>query len=108
EVLADAVLRWAGIGPLDTEPVLDARSLAGMVDAAGRIGPPNWFARGRRLVAERCSRQLVTRARERDDDAPLGRLARFEEDGRPLPTEVAAVELLNLLRPTVAVARFVA
>ena len=40
--------------------------------------------------------------------SPLNVVARFRgRDGRLLDTEVATVELLNLLRPTVAVARYV-
>lgn len=108
EVLADAVLRWAGVGTLDTEPALGTGPLASMVDNAGRFGPPNWAARVRRMRTEHRARQLVERARRRSGDTPLDHLAHAEEDGELLPVGVAAVELLNLLRPTVAVGRFVA
>jgi fatty-acid peroxygenase len=108
EVLTDAVLRWSGVGTVATEPTLGPDAFTSMIDNAGRFGPPNWVARVRRMRSERRARELVERARGRDDDLPLDRIARFEQNGQPLPTPVAAVELLNLLRPTVAVARFVA
>lgn len=106
-VLTDAVLRWSGVGTVATEPRLGPDAFTSMIDNAGRFGPPNWVARARRLGTERRARELIERARRRRDDRPLDVIARFEELGKPLPTAVAAVELLNLLRPTVAVARFV-
>jgi fatty-acid peroxygenase len=44
-----------------------------------------------------------------DGESPAAAIARHRDaDGRPLDESVAAVELLNLLRPMVATARFVA
>ena len=109
EVLTDAALRWAGVGSIDIEPVLTPSALTSMIDDAGRFGPPNWAARVRRMRTERRARQLVARARAGvpGGDSPLERLAWHEEGGELLPEPIAGVELLNLLRPTVAVARFI-
>jgi fatty-acid peroxygenase len=107
-VLTDAVLRWSGAGTVMTEPALGPQAFTSMIENAGRFGPPNWAARTRRLRSERRAAQLIERARARDEDRPLDRIARFEERGERLPARVAAIELLNLLRPTVAVARYVA
>ena len=41
-------------------------------------------------------------------DSPLDRILQHREGDQPLDDDVAATELLNLLRPTVAVSRFVA
>lgn len=84
-----------------------------MVEHAGSVGPPNWRARARRRSTERWASALVEDARRRGPSSviaptPLDRVAGFRDaDGRPLPLEVAAVELINLLRPVVAIERFV-
>lgn len=105
EVLAHSVATWAGIEP----DAVSAEELTSMIDNAGRIGPVNWAGRLRRQHStERTARGLIEESRRREpDDTPLSRLAHHVEQGEPLPTDVAAVELLNLLRPTVAVARFI-
>jgi fatty-acid peroxygenase len=107
--LTRAVLAWAGIA-------VDAareRTLSGdfdaMVSRAGAVGPLNWAARARRRHTESWARDVVRQRRASSDTTSIaGRLAHHSEDGRLLDEGVAAAELLNLLRPTVAVARYVA
>lgn len=110
--LTEAVCRWAGV-PL-TSRGLERRTeeLAAMVDAAGSFGPRNLRAQLLRQRCERWARTLVDAVRADrlpvDPASALAVLARHrDEDGRPLDLKVAAVELINLLRPTVAVARFI-
>jgi len=108
-LLMRAVCDWAGV-PL---PEADLRrrtdEVAAMFDYAGTVGPKHWWARLARRRSERWMRQVI-------EDIRSGRLRRPENSaawaianhrdlaGNPLPTAVAAVELLNVLRPTVAVA----
>ena len=107
QVLADAVLRWLGLAaPADTRRAL-ARQCAAMIDGAGSFGPRNWRGRILRRGTERWAREVVRTAGVSGipADAPLRTLL---DDPALADDDVAAVELLNLLRPTVAVARFVA
>jgi fatty-acid peroxygenase len=65
-----------------------------------------------RVECERWARKLIAGARagtvSTPADGPLARVARHRGlDGEVLPVESAAVELINLLRPTVAVSRFI-
>lgn len=107
--LARAAFHWVGVMPPPVEERAITAGLRGMIDSAASIGPRNWAARAHRRRVERWAASLVSSARSRGDAVSIvGRLAHHEEDGRPLDVEVAAVELLNLLRPVVAVARFVA
>lgn len=110
-VLTRAALSWAGI-PADR---IDDRDLAGrlaaMVDRASSIGPVNWVARVRRRGAEEWAAELVADVRaarvQADPDSAIRTIADGSDDhGAPLPEEVAAVEVLNLLRPIVAVSRY--
>jgi fatty-acid peroxygenase len=108
--LTVAALRWAGI-PARTEEV-DARTreFDAMVRQAGTVGPPNWSARALRRRTERWAAALIDRQRAEGlapAGSPLAAVAAYEEDGAPLTSDVAAVELINLLRPTTAVGRFV-
>jgi fatty-acid peroxygenase len=83
--------------------------LEAMFEHAGRFGPSNLLAQGRRARAERRARRWIEQARagEAEPGSPLAEVAGWSDAaGRPLPVEIAAVELINLLRPTVAVADF--
>lgn len=106
EALTAGVARVAGLPqPVDTAELTAA--LTSMVENAGRFGPPNWGARARRIATEQTAREWIREARERRDTAtPLGVIAHHRESGELLDEEVAGVELLNLLRPTAAVAHY--
>lgn len=102
-VYGRSVLRWAGID-LSTHEEDDAsRMLACIVDGFGFAGRAYARAVRARLRADRWAEGLVrdVRAGRRtpSDDAPLARIA-----AAPLTARTAGVELLNVLRPTVAVA----
>jgi fatty-acid peroxygenase len=79
------------------------------------VGPDNWAARARRSRAERLLADAVLAQRERPsapDGSALEVVSAYVEQSAAgstasLPAEVAAVELLNLLRPVVAVGRYV-
>jgi fatty-acid peroxygenase len=122
-ILTRVALRWVGVDPGRVEVDRLAEDLCAMIEHAGSIGPPNWLARSRRRSAERWARDTILAER-----AEAKRLARttppdslaqqtstrvrrlataVDERGEFLPAEVAAAELLNVLRPTVAVGRFI-
>ncbi len=108
-ILARTAIEWAGIPLEQTDVNQRTQELAGMVEYAGSFGPRNWIAQLRRRRTEAWARDLVHAARAAGPDAsPLAELAHWDEtDGAVLSDEILAVELLNLLRPIVAVARFI-
>ncbi|HDZ55281.1 MAG TPA: cytochrome P450 [Pseudomonas xinjiangensis] len=112
ELLCRAVCRWTGIKLSEDAAVQRTRELAAMIDGAGAIGPRNWKGLVLRVRTERWARKLIEDTRHaplsRPRRSPLESIALHrDENGNALPAEVAAVELLNILRPTVAVARFI-
>jgi fatty-acid peroxygenase len=112
EVLCRAVCAWAGVPLGDEEAPRRTRELAAMIDGAGAFGPRQWRGQLLRARTERWLRRIVARIRSGDLHVPADSAAAViaqhrDLDGRPLDVAVAAVELLNVLRPTVAVARFV-
>ncbi len=105
EVYGAAVLAWAGVGAAESEARRLSHRMAEIVDGIGFAGPA--YVRGwrSRLVLDRWAAEVIRDVRARPSDAaapasPLEVIAsRADLDAR-----TAGVELLNLLRPTVAVA----
>jgi len=112
-VIAGTVCRWAGVPIDDDEVPALARDLVSMVDGFATGGPRHWRARRARGRREAWLSQLVTDVRSGAATAPAGCavdvVARHTDaGGEQLDPRVAAVELLNIIRPTTAVAWFVA
>lgn len=111
-ILVEAVHAWAGV-PLAADEV-DRRTedLHAMITGAGTVGAG--FVRGRlgRRRAEAELQEVVEQVRDGSlqpaDGSALAVIAGYRDvDGDLLDARVAAVELLNVLRPTVAVDRYV-
>lgn len=111
-VLTRAVCDWAGIPLDDREARERTAEFSAMIDGAGAAGRRALRGLLKRERTERWARQLIRRVRDGRlavaSDSPLADVAAWQDEReRPLSPTIAAVELLNLLRPTVAVARFV-
>lgn len=110
EVLGGAVLRWSGVSEaLGADPAADGRrsaDLARIVDGFGSAGPRYLRARRARRRCEGWAAQAVRAARSHGaGSSALQDIATHRDGaGELLPEPLAAVELLNVLRPTVAVA----
>jgi fatty-acid peroxygenase len=112
-VIAGAVCRWAGVPVTDAEVPSVARDLLAMVDGFATGGPRHFRARRARGRREAWLSRLVDDVRRGDAEVPAGSVVDVvaghrDADGELLDPHVAAVELLNILRPTTAVAWFVA
>jgi fatty-acid peroxygenase len=110
-VLTRGVCDWAAI-PVGNEADL-ARDLVAMVDGFATGGPRLFRARRARQRRERWLGDLVIRVRDGGHPAPAGSVLATvanhrDSDGQLLPPHTAAVELLNVIRPDVAVCWFVA
>lgn len=112
EVLTRAVCAWSGVPLAEGEVGRRARQLTAMFDGAGAIGPRHWRSRLARRSGERWIAELVQRVRAGRLDPPEGSALRViaqhrDLEGKPLDSRVAAVEVINVLRPTVAVSVFI-
>ncbi len=117
-VLTRAVCDWAGLPQRVSDELERNRALALMIERAGTVGPLNWSARLRRRQVESVLADTVERVRagtlRTPDESALSVIAGYREHdpGHPaagpllLDPAIAAVELLNILRPVVAVGRF--
>lgn len=109
-ILTRTALRWVGIDPatVDVAPLGD--SLSAMIVDAGRFGPANWATRLRRQRVEKWAKEYVEGIRRSGEStgSDIEQLAMATDSaGALLPPEIAAVEVINVLRPTVAVGRFI-
>ena len=112
ETLCRSVCRWAGVLLADDEVAARTREFSAMVDHAGQTGPRNWWAQALRRRNEQWARDIICQARDGTIDAAgstaLAIIASHRDaEAKLLGVDVAAVELINILRPTVAVTRFV-
>jgi fatty-acid peroxygenase len=107
-VLTRAVCAWAGVPLADAELAGRTRQLVSLFDDAASGLGGHLRSRLNRHAAEAWARghiEAVRDGRLRPPEASaLAAIARHrDERGRDLPARIAAVELLNLLRPVVAV-----
>lgn len=111
-LLTEAIYAWAGL-PLEPEEV--ATHLAahrGMIIGAPGIAHRYVWGRVGRRWAERWTIDHIERIRQGDlvppEDSAVATIAHHEDaDGEPLSAQVAAVELINVLRPTIANDRYI-
>lgn len=111
-ILCRAVCEWAGVPLSESEAKQRTREFGAMIDGAGAFGPRNWWGMLLRARTNRWVRGILERVRAGKLEVPEGSAAHviaWHQDlsGELLDAEVAAAELLDVLRPTVAVARFV-
>jgi fatty-acid peroxygenase len=111
--VGEIAFRWAGIPLEPAEAAPRARDLAQIVDGFGSFGLRLVRGQLARRRAEQWASRLVraVRAGQLNPSAgsPLRVVASHRDlDGELLDPRTAAVELLNVVRPTVAVAWFVA
>jgi fatty-acid peroxygenase len=112
-LLTAAVCRWTGVPLAEDEVPAAARDLTALVDGFVSGGPRHWRARRARKRREAYLVTLVEQVRSGVATVPEGSavdvVARHRDaDHAQLSPHVAAVELLNIIRPTTAVAWFVA
>lgn len=112
EILTRAVCAWAGV-PLERREVAQRTGqLAAMFDHAASFGLAHLWSRLARNRAERWSRDLIGQVRARrlwpSEETALSVIAWHRDPGGALlDPHTAAVELLNVLRPVVAVSVYV-
>lgn len=111
EIFCKAVCKWAGVSLKPDEVARMRTDLGALIDGAGSVGPRYLRSVVARRRAERWCSKWIERTRAGEYMPPLNSAlavisAHVDQDGQPLDLKIAAVELLNVLRPTVAVAHF--
>ncbi|HET8701474.1 MAG TPA: cytochrome P450, partial [Nitrococcus sp.] len=111
-ILCHTVCAWAGIALGESELTARTRDMAAMIDGSGAMGARHWRGRIARRMAEQWARHQIAKARTRNGESVPERAVDViawhrNAQGERLDEHTAAVELLNVLRPTVAIARYI-
>jgi fatty-acid peroxygenase len=111
EVLTRSVCTWAGVPLAPDELEGRVADLSSLFDEAAAVSWRHVRSRLARRRAQRWAAAAIQDVRNgnlrADDDTALHRIATYRTlDGELLSPRIAAVELLNVLRPTVAVSVF--
>lgn len=112
EVLCRTACQWAGV-PLEENDVKEmTKHLAAMFKSPAAVGPNHWLGRNARNKAENRIGDLVDKVRNGEinppEDTALHRFSWHRDlEGNLLDIETAVVEVINILRPIVAIAIFI-
>ncbi|MFH8487763.1 cytochrome P450 [Streptomyces longisporoflavus] len=111
-ILTRAICSWSGIPLDDRGSEQMARDLVAMVDGFASAGPRHLRARRSRSREEARLARMIEDIRAGTEEAPAGSVlaavaTHQDADGQLLEPHTAAVEVLNVIRPTVAVTWFV-
>jgi fatty-acid peroxygenase len=109
--LTAAISEWSGLQLEPWQIRLRAREFEAMVEGTGSVGLRNLRGHWMRSFTESWARQVIRKVRREQmrvpSGSPVDRIATFRDsNGQLLPVRHAAVELLNVLRPSVAIARY--
>lgn len=109
DILCKAVCEWSGV-PLAREDVEKrAKDLSTMVDGFGGVGVRNWEGRTARNRSEKWIASLIEQTRKGElqikENTALALFSHHQDlEGKLLDKQIAAVEVLNIIRPVVAIA----
>ncbi len=112
EILSRTACQWAGV-PLPEEEVTElSKDLGAMFESVTKVGPNHWKGRNARNQVEKWVGELVDKVRSGKVHPPKNSvLDKFiwhrNLDGTLLDTETVAVEIINILRPIVAIAIYI-
>lgn len=111
QLIMTGACTWLGIPVTERELRSRADDMIAMVDGFATMSPRHVRARRARKRSEAWMERLVSAVRSGQQPAAPGTALELvanhrDERGAPLPPRMSAVELLNLIRPTVAVTWF--
>lgn len=112
EIMTRAACRWAGV-PLFVNEIREKTKLLGsLFEAGGAVGARHWLGRIGRNRAEEWMERLIVHVRSGILNPPeasaLYSISMYRDlDGKRLTPKIAAVELLNILRPIVAISVYI-
>ena len=111
-IMCQVACRWAGVPLQNNEIRQRASDLGKMIDGFGAVGPRYWQGRCARTNSEEWIRDIITKIRSQKLSLAKGTAAdtiawHLDQNQKLLSTQIAAVELLNIIRPIVAIATYI-
>ncbi|ARI78495.1 cytochrome P450 [Halobacillus mangrovi] len=111
ELLCRTACDWAGVPLLEKEVPKRTEDLSKMIDGFSAVGPKHIESRRARKRSEKWIENLIIKVREGKLDLQEGtalyEMANHRDlKGKQLDARMAAIELLNVIRPLVAISKF--
>ena len=111
-IMCQVACKWAGVPLKSTEVTQRARDLGKMIDGFGGVGLRYWEGKCARKSSEKWIADIITKIRSQKispQKCTAAYTIAWHRDGnnRILSTQIAAVELLNIIRPIVAIATYI-
>ncbi|WP_163971455.1 cytochrome P450 [Oceanobacillus halotolerans] len=112
EMMTRIACQWAGVPLRASELTARASDLGALIDAFGAVGPRHWHGRIARPRIEAWIMNVIDQVRNGNlkppEDTPLHAFSWHRDlNGNLLSTNMAAVELINIIRPIVAIGRYI-
>ena len=112
EILCRTACQWAGVLVQEDEIKGLTKDLGAMFESAAKIGPNHWLGRNARNRVEKWIGEIIDKVRDGKVNPPensaLHRFSWHQDlKGNLLDTGTVAVEVINILRPIVAIAIFI-
>ncbi len=112
QILCASACQWAGIPLKQSEILGRAEDFSAMVEGFGAVGPRHFLGRSARTRAEQWIGQMIEAVRcgklKASEGTALHAMAFHNEpDGSLMNTNMAAIELINVIRPIVAISTFI-
>lgn len=112
EILCKAACLWADVPLLESEITNRAEDFAAMVDSFGVVGPTHWKGRAARTRAEEWIKTVIENVRigrqiARENSALYAMAFHRGIDNKMMDTSMCAIELINVLRPIVAISTYI-
>lgn len=112
EILTKSACIWTGVPITEKEIKQRAKQLESLYDSAASVGPKHWKGRTSRNMLEQWLMVMIKGIRNGkltvQEDSPFYKIALYRDtDGQLLAERVAAVEVLNILRPIVAISVYI-
>lgn len=112
EIMCRVAFKWAGVPVSDNEVHQRSFEFGAMVDSFGGIGIRHRKGKLARTSSEKWIRTIVIQIRENklkvEPGTAVHTFAFAEEDGKLLDVKLATVEIINILRPMVAIGTYIA
>ncbi len=111
-IMCQVACKWAGVPLQKNETKQRASDLGKMIDGFGAVGSRYWQGRCARKRSEEWIRDIIDKIRSQKLVPAKGTAAdiiawHLDQNQRLLSTQIAAVELLNIIRPIVAIATYI-
>lgn len=111
-LLCESACEWCDIPITHEEAKIRSRQFMNMVFSISQIGPDYWKGKASRKSTEKWIETIIKEVRSYDrktnENTPLYQIAFYKDmNGNPLSDRKAAIELINVIRPIVAICIYI-